>query len=179
VAICVAAAGMLWAGRAEAQIPPAQWQLIGLGFTDVAADAPGGEVQVNIGVAGIGLAIGLGGEALALEDRTEGGGFFDLAIQLRPLMFFAALREPYRPAYHIFDPHIDVGGLLGAISEQGDVAFRGVFFVGASLDFGIPTSHYWMDRQVLITLGYRLAPIQSQDGPWHYLIVGLGFRGGL
>lgn len=180
VVLGVLIAGVLHAGRAEAQIPPIQWQLLVQGFTDVAAENPGGEVQVNIAVFGIGLALGLGGEALEWSDGSyEGGGFFDLALQFRPLMLAAAIREPYRPAYQIFDPHIDVGGLLGAISEPDGAAFRGVFFVGATLDFGIPTSHFWLDSQLLISVGYRLAPVQSQHGPWHYIVVGLGFRGGL
>lgn len=173
-------AGVLHARRAEAQIPPVQWQLLVQGFTDVGAENPGGEVQVNIGIFGIGLALGLGGEALEWGDGSyEGGGFFDLALQFRPLMLAAAIREPYRPAYQIFDPHIDVGGLLGAISEPDGVAFRGVFFIGAMLDFGIPTRHFRLDSQLLISVGYRFAPVQSQAGPWHYIVVGLGFRGGL
>lgn len=170
----------MYAARAEAQIPPLQWQMLVQGYTDVAGENPGGEIQVNLALSGVGIALGLGGEALAKSGGGyEGGGFFDLAIQFRPLMLAAALREPYRPAYHIFDPHLDVGGLIGAISDAEGVDFRGVFFVGATLDFGIPLRHFPLDSQVLLSIGYRFAPVQSQEGPWHYLLFGIGYRGGL
>lgn len=173
---------MLLGAPARAQIPPVQWQILGLATCDPFGENPGGQAQVNLAVAGIGLAIGLGGEALALEgtERFDGGGFADLAIQLRPMMLAAMVRETYHAAYNIFDPHLDLGGLLGAIAQGGHAAFRGVFYIGAALDFGIPTRHYWMDAQVLITIGYRYVLVQNLDeAPAHFLVLGVGYRAGL
>ena len=174
-------AGLLacWSLPAEAQIPPLQWQILALGAVDVEGETPQGELQVNLGYSGIGLALGIGGGGYLGDAGSGGGGFLDIALQLRPLMFFAALREPYRPAYHIFDPHIDVGGLLGGVEIDDVTSFLGVLYIGAALDFGIPTAHYWMQSQVLLTFGYRFVPIQTPlEGFAHLFVLGIGYRSG-
>lgn len=166
---------------AWAQIPPIQWQILGLASCDPFGENPSGEAQVNLAVYGVGLAIGLGGEALArAAGGFDGGGFADLALQLRPTMMAAAVRERYHATYNVFDPHLDVGGLLGAIAHDGAARFRGVFYVGASLDFGIPTRNYWLDAQVLLTVGYRYTILQDPDpAPAHHILLGVGYRAGL
>jgi hypothetical protein len=180
-ALGAAIATILFGAPARAQIPPTQWQILGLATCDPFGENPSGEAQVNLAVYGVGLAIGLGGEALAREEGGfAGGGFADLALQFRPLMLAAAIRESYHATYNIFDPHVDLGGVLGGIEEAGHARFRGAFYVGASLDFAIPTTAYWMDSQVLITVGYRFAMVQSPDAaPEHHLLMGIGYRGGL
>ena len=170
----------VFGGEAEAQIPPFQVQLLGVGGSDISGLNPGGELQANASFKGIGLALGLGGEALADDGGDYGGaGYLHLAIQLRPLMFLAALRERHRPVFHIFDPHADVGGTFGGFGRSSEAMIRGVFYVGAALDFGIPTGQYWMASQILITLGYRYVPVQTPSGPEHHLRFGLGWRWGL
>lgn len=168
---------------ARAQIPPIQWQVLGLASCDPFGENPAGSAQVNLAVSGVGLAIGLGGEALARAGAAEGydgAGFVDLALQFRPMMLAAAVREGYHATYNVFDPHLDVGGLLGGLARDGAAEFRGVFYVGASLDFGIPTRSYWLDAQVLITIGYRYSILQDPDpAPAHHLLLGVGYRAGL
>jgi hypothetical protein len=173
----------LHAAPARAQIPPIQWQILGLASCDPFGENPSGEAQVNLALAGVGLAIGLGGEALARAGGGEGfdgGGFVDLALQFRPMMLAAAVREGYHATYNIFDPHLDVGGLLGAVAQDGAAEFRGALYAGASLDFGIPTRNYWLDAQVLITIGYRYTILQDPDpAPAHHILLGVGYRAGL
>lgn len=169
----------LWSASAHAQIPPVQWQMIALGSVDVEAEDLGGEAQVNIGLYGIGLALGLGGEALARADSGwNGAGFVDLALQLRPMLLAASVREPHRPVYQIFDPHIDVGGLLGFALVDDEAIFRGQLYIGGALDFGIPTRYYWLEAQILISVGYRFVPVQGVASSVHYFTLGLGYRSG-
>ncbi len=176
--LAAAAVVLLWTGAAQAQIPPVQWQIAAIGTTDVALEDVGGEIQVNLAIYGIGLALGLGGEALAVGDQWRGAGFLDIAIQLRPMMMAASFREPWRPVYHVFDPHFDIGGLLGGISDEEGAAFRGVFYFGLSFDFGIPVTWYRMQSQILLSLGYRFVPVQTQEAATHLIVAGIGYRSG-
>ena len=176
----IAAIVCVWPSRAEAQIPPLQVQIIAMAASDVYGEAQVGEIQANIGIYGVGLAVGLGGEGLTRSDgEYDGGANFHLAIQIRPMMWFAINREYRHPAYHIFDPHLDVGGFLGVLGDSDGADLRAVFYVGGALDFGIPTRFYWMDSQLLISLGYRWVPYQTPTGPEHHVFLGLGWRGGL
>lgn len=171
---------MVYCGRVEAQIPPVQWQLLTQGSVDSELENPRGEVAVNIGIYGIGIALGLGGGASLREEGGARGwsAFADLAVQLRPLMLAASVVETHHPAYHIFDPHIDVGGLLG-VHDEDDPSFLGVLYVGGALDFGIPVTYYWMQSQILVSVGYRFVPVQRPlNGIEHHFVLGLGFRGG-
>lgn len=180
VSAIVAIALTIFATDAEAQIPPIQWQIIAQGSLDAELERPSGEAQVNLALYGIGLALGLGGGALLSEESDDDGWdiFIDLALQFRPLMLAASVREPYHPAYHIFDPHIDIGGLLG-VAQQDETRFLGLLYVGGALDFGIPVTYYWMQSQIVISLGYRFVPLQRPlSGFEHHFVLGLGFRGG-
>jgi hypothetical protein len=178
--LIAAAVCLAWPGEAEAQIPPIQAQLLAVGTAHVLGEEFNIEAQANLAIYGVGLAVGLGGEGLRGDDgRFHGGGTFHLAIQFRPMMFIAINPDPPHPVYHVFDPHLDVGGLIGAISWENGAAFRGVFYVGGALDFAIPLRYYHMDSQVVFSLGYRWIPYQTPDGPEHQVLFGIGWRGGL
>ena len=165
---------------AEAQVPPLQVQIIAVGASDIYGQDQVGEIQANIAIYGVGLAAGLGGEGLVRSDgEYDGGANFHLAIQIRPMMFFAINREYQHPLYHVFDPHIDVGGFIGVLGDADGADLRAVFYVGGALDFGIPTRYYWLDSQIVISLGYRWIPYQTPSGPEHHVFLGLGWRGGL
>ncbi len=178
VALAAALIG-LCPGRASAQIPPLQVQILAVGSSHVLGEDFNVELQANAAIYGIGLALGLGGEGRLGDDgQYDGGGTFHLAIQVRPVMFFAISDQHIHPVYHVFDPHLDVGGMIGALFSD-DVSFRGVFYVGGALDFAIPLRFYHMDSQLVISLGYRWVPYQTPSGPAHYVVLGLGWRGGL
>jgi hypothetical protein len=94
-------------------------------------------------------------------------------------MIAAAVRERWHAPYEIFDPHLDVGGTLGGLDGPRGTELRATFYIGASLDVGIPTAWYALQSQVLVTVGYRYVPLQTHAAPAHLLLVGLGFRAGL
>jgi hypothetical protein len=188
VASCLLAS--LHAPPASAQImPPAQWQFSVRGSSDVTGVNPAGELQFSFAMMGAGFAIGLRVEGLEHPGHGYGvGAQLDLALQWRPAMMAAALRQKrLRLAYegygvyNYFDPHVDIGGLLGQVGVEEGTRFRGVFYVGATLDFGIPLRREHseaMDSQLVLSLGYRYLPAQTPAGGAHHLLLGLGWRGG-
>jgi hypothetical protein len=172
----------LWwhSSPARAQIPPLQVQVIAVTTADVLGGEVLGEVQANAAVYGFGLALGIAGEGLSRDDgETDGGASIHLAIQVRPVMFLSIAHEYPRPPYYVFDPHLDVGGLVGVLGGDDGAELRAVFYIGGAFDFAIPTRYYWMDSQVVISVGYRWLPFQTPDGPAHLIVAGLGWRCGL
>jgi len=139
----------------------------------------GVEAQVNLSFFSVGVVLGAGYEQVNVRSGGQWmglhGGYFHLGLQWR----FVALL--HKKVFQWFDPHIDLGGLFGGVRGERDGAewlhsgalFRGVFYVGASVDVRLGP---WKTHPVL-TAQYRFHAAQSPNvAASHSLVLGLGIR---
>jgi hypothetical protein len=128
-----------------------------------------GELQLNGSLYGIGIAWGLIVEDQTADDGARYlGGSTHIALQYR---FVAQLS---RTVYPFFDPHIDLGFMLGGGEMRDESRFRGAVYVGAGIDIPL---QFAKRPQVVATVQYRFMAAQTPDDlETHLLMVGIGLR---
>jgi hypothetical protein len=165
LAVLPSAAAQGWNFRAQAQA-------IVLGAM-ILPDADFGvaELQVNASLMSFGCAAGLAFERFpGPSAATMYGGVFHAAFQWR---FLALVGDE---TYAWFDPHVDLGFVLGGATDGDDSVFRGAGYGGLSLDvriFGGDETH------LVATVQYHWSPTQvhaPDTSPEHLLLFGLGAR---
>ena len=150
----------------------AQAQAIALGaMTLPDVDFGVAELQVNASLMSFGCAVGLAFERFpGPAASTLYGGVFHAAFQWR---FLALVGDE---TYAWFDPHVDLGFVLGGATDGGASVFRGAGYGGLSLDvriFGGDETH------LVATIQYRWSPTKvhaPDSAPEHLLLFGLGAR---
>jgi hypothetical protein len=150
----------------------AQAQAIGLGAMTLPDPAFGvAELQVNASIFSLGCALGLAFERFpGPSAETLYGGVFHAAFQWR----FMALVDD--DIYTWFDPHVDLGFVLGGATNGDGPYFRGAGYGGLSLDARIFGEG---EGQLMATVQYRWSPtgVHAPDSaPEHLLLFGLGAR---
>jgi hypothetical protein len=150
----------------------AQAQAIGLGAMSLPDPAFGvAELQVNASIFSIGCALGLAYERFpGPSAETLHGGVFHAAFQWR----FLALVGKELSTW--FDPHLDLGFVLGGATDGDASHFRGAGYGGLSLDIRIFGEG---EGQLVATVQYRWSPtgVHAPDSaPDHLLLFGLGAR---
>jgi hypothetical protein len=153
----------------------AQGQAIALGAMSL-PDADFGvvELQVNGSIMSFGVAAGVAFERFPGPDETTlYAGIFHLAFQWR---FLALLEDDL---YKWFDPHVDLGFVLGGARDGGGESyFRGAGYGGVGLDVKVFGTD---EGQLVFTVQYRWTPNALHDpdsAPDHLLLFGLGARYG-
>ncbi|MFT5430001.1 MAG: hypothetical protein ACI9OJ_000674 [Myxococcota bacterium] len=128
-----------------------------------------GELQINGSLFGIGIVWGLIVEDQTADDGARFlGGSTHIALQYR---FVAQLS---RTIYPFFDPHIDLGFMLGGGEMRDEARFRGSVYVGAGIDVPL---QFAKRPQVVATVQYRFMAGQTPDDlETHLMIVGIGLR---
>lgn len=147
----------------------AQAQIDALGVIAAERGGFGGlELHANGSFQGIGLAVGLGYERVAVAPKKiHEGAYLHLGFQLRPL----ALAE--EDAFRWFDPHIDLGCRLGGIGSDDGARFRAAMTIGAGFDVKLAPT----DPHPVLNVMYRVEPLlEPTYGPLHLVLVGFGIR---
>ena len=148
-----------------------QMQVTSLHLMADAQHYGGTELQFNLSWKSLGGAIGLAYERLQPRDPGDSGvnhgGHLNLALQWRFVQLIS------RKWFHWIDPHLDIGAILGGVSERGIRRFRGAAYVGAGLDVRVlPTKYH-----AVLTVQYRFYLRQAPyERTLHFLVLGLGVR---
>jgi hypothetical protein len=124
----------------------------------------GGELLFDASVLGIGLGLGAVYQRLESVDAL----LLDILFQIHPAVHVGAIRNRW------VNPHVFMGGLMGAPLEEQSDSFFGAYYLGAGLD-----GRLWTGTKFpMATVRWRWLAAGDDPGgvAEHTLLFGLGFR---